>query len=573
MNKTPSATAAWRLIKPYWFSEDRWKGRLLLYTIIGLTHSQVYIAVLTNRWNAAFYNALQDKNLPEFMRQIGVFCILAAISVTLAGYVQYFSQMLHIRWRTWMNAHYQNAWLSNHAYYRLQVIYKNTDNPDQRIADDIDDFSRITLSLGTGLLKAIVTLFTFITILWGLSGVLNITAGDYPVAIPGYMVWAALLYAFIGTWLAHKIGKPLGSLNYHQQRFEANYRFSLVRLRENAENIAFHKGEPVERRLLGERFSPILHNWWQIMKKQKQLTWFTAGYDKIAYIFPVLVAAPRYFSGAIQLGGLMQTASAFRRTQEALSWLIGVYPQFAEWRATTDRLVEFTAAIHTSNEEATHCRIVTRTEGTALKVTDMTLELPDGEPLMERFNVELRPGDRLLLTGAAGSGKTTLLRALAGLWPYGNGEITMPANAEVLFVPQKPYMPVLALREIICYPHHSGEYDNGDIENALADAGLEGLIPYLDTNDNWTQTLSLGEQQKLAFARILLHEPDILLLDEATSSLDEAAEKHLYEMLVFRLPRIILVSAGHRRTLKAWHTEERVLQSGVHAEYSKAQVA
>ena len=559
MNRITSAPAVWRLIKPYWFSEERWKGRLLLATVIGLTLSQVYIAVLSNRWNAAFYNALQDKNLHEFMRQIGVFAILAAFYIASAVYRQYFSQMLHIRWRRWMNAHYLNAWLSNHAYYRLQVIYKNTDNPDQRIADDIDDFAGSTLSLGIGLLKAIVTLLSFVTILWGLSGILRFTVGDYPVAIPGYMVWAALLYAFTGTWLTHKIGKPLGSLYYHQQRFEANYRFSMVRLRENAENIAFHKGEPVERKLLGERFSPILHNWWQIMKKQKHLTWFTSGYEKIAVIFPILVAAPRYFAGAIQLGGLMQTASAFRRVQESLSWLIEVYPQFALWKATTDRLVEFTAAIHTSNEDAAHCRIVTRTEGAVLKVTDLTLELPGGEPLIQQFNVELKPGDRLLLTGAAGSGKTTLLRALAGLWPYGSGEIAIPANAEVLFVPQKPYLPVLALKDIVCYPHHCGEYDNGDIENALADVGLQGLIPYLDTNDNWSQSLSLGEQQKLAFARILLHEPDILLLDEATSSLDEGSEAHLYEMLTSRLPRTILVSVGHRRTLKAWHMEERVL--------------
>lgn len=547
-------------MKPYWFSEDRWKGRLLLTTIIGLALGQVYISVLINKWNAAFYNALQDKNLPEFMHQLGVFSILAAIFIAIAVYRQYFNQMLQIRWRRWMTNHYQNAWLSNHAYYRLQVIYKSTDNPDQRIADDIDGFTGSTLSLGIGLLSSLVTLVSFVTILWGLSGTLKFTIGQYPIAIPGYMVWAALLYAVIGTWLTHKIGKPLVQLNYDQQRFEANFRYSMVRLRENAENIAFYKGESVEKELLGERFSHILRNWWQIMKKQKQLNWFTSGYSQIAIIFPVLVASPRYFAGAIQLGGLMQTASAFGRVQEALSWLIDVYPQFANWKATTDRLGSFTTAIHASNDDVSRCKIVVRTHETgSFTINNLTLTLPDGKPLIAEFNIELKPGDRLLLTGRSGSGKTTLLRALAGLWPYGDGEIILPANAEILFVPQKPYLPILSLREIVCYPHPPGDYEDSGVAETLVAVGLEGLITHLDVSDNWSQSLSLGEQQKLAFARILLHAPDVVLLDEASAALDEAAEARLYEILNLRLPNAIIVSVGHRSTLKAWHTQEKSL--------------
>jgi len=547
-------------MKPYWFSEDRWKGRLLLATIIGLALAQVYLAVLFNQWNAAFYNALQDKNLPEFTHQLGVFTILATIFIAIAVYRQYFNQMLTIRWRRWMTNQYQSAWLSNHAYYRLQVIYKSTDNPDQRIADDIDGFTSSTLSLGIGLLSSVVTLVSFVAILWGLSGTLEFTIHQHHIAIPGYMLWAALLYSVIGTWLTHKIGRPLVKLNYDQQRFEANFRYSMVRLRENAENIAFYKGEPVEKHQLGERFSHILHNWWQIMRKQKQLNWFTSGYSQVAIIFPVLVAAPRYFAGAIQLGGLMQTASAFGRVQESLSWLIDVYPQFANWKATTDRLSGFTAAIHTSHDDVARRKINVRTnEIKSLAINNLTLTLPDGKPLITAFNLELKPGDRLLLTGPSGSGKTTLLRALAGLWPYGSGEIIMPANAKTLFVPQKPYLPILSLREIVCYPHPITDYDDKAVAEALTAVGLEMLIPRLGVSDNWSQSLSLGEQEKLAFARILLQMPDVVLLDEASASLDEAAEANLYKVLTARLPNAIIISVGHRSTLKAWHLQEKSL--------------
>ncbi|MDE3016486.1 MAG: ABC transporter ATP-binding protein/permease [Pseudomonadota bacterium] len=556
-----SFPTAWQLTKPYWYSKNRWKDRVLLVTIVGLALGQVYISVLINKWNAAFYDTLQNKNLPQFMHQLGVFSILAALFIASAVYSQYFTQMLQIRWRRWMTTSYQNAWLSGHAYYRLQVIYKSTDNPDQRIADDIDGFISSTLSLGIGLLSSVVTLVSFVAILWGLSGTLGFDIDGYHIAIPGYMVWAALLYAIIGTWLTHKIGRPLVKLNYDQQRFEANFRYSMVRLRENVENIAFYKGEPVEKELLGERFSHILRNWWQIMKKQKQLNWFTSGYGQIAIIFPVMVAAPRYFAGAIQLGGLMQTASAFGSVQGSMSWLINVYPQFANWKATTDRLNDFTAAIRLSNNDNLRCKITVRTHGAAsLIINNLTLTLPGGAPLVTHFNLELKPGDRLLLRGHSGSGKTTLLRALAGLWPYGEGEISLPANAEIMFVPQKPYLPVISMREIACYPHLPGEYDDGAIAEALTAVGLETLASHLDASDNWPQNLSPGEQQKIAFARVLLHQPDVVLLDEASSSLDEAAEARLYNILTTRLAGAIIISAGHRNTLKAWHLQEKFLQ-------------
>jgi putative ATP-binding cassette transporter len=466
--------------------------------------------------------------------------------------------MLHIRWRKWMTDHYQNEWLSNQAYYRLQVIYKSTDNPDQRIADDIDMFTGSTLSLSIGLLSSVVTLLSFLGILWGLSGTLEFTVSGTAIAIPGYMVWVAIVYAFVGTWLTHKIGKRLVRLNYDQQRFEANFRFSMVRLRENAENIAFYKGEPYEKQALSERFSYIIGNWWEIMRKQKQLTWFTSAYAQIAIIFPVLVASPRYFSGAIQLGGLMQTASAFGQVQGALSWFIDVYSSFASWRATTDRLSGFTNAMMTSRTEAA-VKNITTTPGQQFAVRRLKLTLPDGTPHIEGFEQALKPGDRLLLSGKSGSGKTTLLRALAGLWPYGEGEIILPEGANIMFVPQKPYLPIAPLRNVICYPQLPDHYNDEQLKGALAAVGLESLSGQLDTSEHWTQILSLGEQEKLAFSRMLLNKPDILLLDEATASLDEAAEASLYQTLLAKLPHTIIISVGHRGSLRAWHGLEKTL--------------
>lgn len=561
---SPSITLrdAWQIIKPYWVSEDRLKGRLLLATIVGLALAQVYLSVLFNNWNAEFYNSLQDKNLPEFMHQLVIFCLLAAIFIGVAVYRQYFNQMLTIRWRKWMTQQFQTLWLSNHTYYRLQALYKNTDNPDQRIAEDIDGFTTGTLSLAIGLMSSVVTLFSFLTILWGLSGALEFHLGTTPVHIPGYMVWVAIVYAVFGTYLTHRIGASLVSLNFNQQRFEANFRYSMVRLRENAENIAFYKGEHVEKKLLTDRFQRILENWWQIMKKQKQLTWFTSAYGQIAIIFPIVVAAPRYFSGAIQLGGLMQTASAFGHVQGALSWLIDVYPQFANWKATASRLDSFLRAMRTQGPETTPQAIHHTHAGTQqLSISDLDITLPDGQALLRHFSLTLQSGERLLLTGPSGSGKTTLLRAIAGLWPYGSGTITLPVGASIAFVPQKPYLPLLSIRDIVCYPHPSDQFDETRIKESLTAVGLEGLIPYLDTTDSWSQNLSLGEQQKLAFARLWLQRPDVVLLDEASSALDEASERNLYQLLIATLPHAILVSVGHRSTLKAFHTREQSLRS------------
>ncbi len=544
----------WMLIKPYWVSDQKGRGWLLLVTIISLVLAQVYISVLINTWNAAFYNALQNKNLHEFLHQLGIFTILAIAFIITAVYQQYFTQMLHITWRRWMTEKYQTAWLSNQAYYRLQVIYKSTDNPDQRIADDIDGFTDNTLTLSMGLLSAVVTLVSFVTILWGLSGPLSFTLAGHHITIAGYMVWAALFYSIIGTWLTHIIGRRLISLNFNQQRFEANFRFSMIRMRENAEAIAFYKGEGMEGKNLRDQFSHIWKNWWQIMKKQKQLTWFTSGFGQVAIIFPVIVAAPRYFAGAIQLGGLMQTASAFGSVQGSLSWFVGIYAQFASWKATTNRLNSFIETIEHSNQDHVNNQIIVHHQAEKLlDINQLSLTLPNGEPLLKDLMINLNLGDRLLLMGAAGSGKTTLLRAIAGLWSFGTGNITLPMDAKVLFIPQKPYLPIQSLKDVVSYPASSDEYSDTDLECSLTAVGLDWLIPRLPDTENWSQSLSPGEQQKLAFARILLHRPDVLLLDEASASMDEKSEADLYGMIIRELPQAIVISVGHRESLGQWH--------------------
>ena len=550
-----SARQTWALMKPYWFSDQRWRARLLLAAIIALSLGQVGISVLINQWNAVFYNALQDKKYDIFIHQLGVFALLAGVYIIIAVYRQYLNQMLHISWRQWMTNFYQHLWLSDRSYYRLQAIYKSTDNPDQRIADDIDIFTSSTLSLGIGLLSSVVTLVSFVTILWGLSGALAFTLLGHAITIPGYMVWAALVYAIFGTAMTHAIGRSLIALQVNKQRYEANYRFSLIRVREQAEAIAFYRGEAVEAATLTQKFGDIVSNWWQIMRKQKQLTWFTSAYGQAAVIFPFVVAAPRYFAGAIQLGGLMQISSAFGQVQGALSWFIDVYPQFATWKAATNRLHGFTSAMIRSTADTATSGITRNTaQTTSVSLDALALNLPDGSPLVQALSCTIEPNTRLLITGPSGCGKTTLMRAIAGLWPYGQGTITQPTNASILFIPQKPYLPPMSLRDVICYPHASAHYTDAAIAQALTLAGLSMRTQQLDETATWSASLSLGEQQRLAFARLFLQRPHCVLLDEATASLDETAEAQLYETLLHELPDCMLISIGHRSTLQRWHS-------------------
>lgn len=552
------ATALWRLAIPYWSSEDKWAARGLLAAVIGLNLGLIAINVRFNTWNNDFYNALQELDQDEFYKQIAIFTGLAVTFVLISVYQLYLNQMLQIRWRRWLTRRYLGAWLGDQRFYRLQVARAETDNPDQRIGDDIHLFVEKTLTLGLGLMNSIVTLISFVTILWTLSGVLNVPLpGGGSFAIPGYLCWAALIYALFGSFLTAKIGMPLVSLNFSQQRVEADFRFRMARLRENAEAVALWKGQEAERHSLSGAFDLVVDNFRAVMRQRKNLTWFTAAYNQLAIIFPLVVASPRFFAREIQLGGLMQTASAFGQVQSSLSFLVDSFYLIAEWNAVVQRLTGFTEAL-TEVDAMAHESDIRRGDapGEDVTVTELTIGIPGGgRRLFADLNMAFAPGTSVLITGATGSGKSSLIRTISGIWPFGRGTIRVPPGKRLLFLPQKPYLPVGTLRNALLFPGNV-DADEEALEQLLVDCGLKRLAGQLGRDENWQLFLSGGEQQRLAFARALLHRPDFIFMDESTSALDEESERTLYLLLRERLPRAGIVSIGHRSSLKELHDIE-----------------
>ncbi len=548
------------MISPYWSSEDRWAARGLLLGVVLLTLGMVYLTVLLNQWNNAFYSALQDKNVPAFRGQLFRVTWLITIFIFLAVYQVYLNQMLEIRWRRWLTDRYLGAWLTDGAYYRMQLQASETDNPDQRIAEDVQLLAAHTLGLFTGGLRATVTLVTFVAILWGLSGSLTVTVGEFPIRLPGYMVWVAVLYAILGTWVTDWLGRPLVRLNFDRQRYEANFRFSLVRFRENTEGVALYRGEADEFRGFRQRFEDVVRNWWGIMLRQKRMTYFTSGYGLGAWIVPSIVAAPRYFRGELGLGGLMQTSQAFQQVQDALSFFVQSYKEIAAWCAVVERLAGFERTLERVRLQAASG--LRRVEGrpTHLTVAGVDLYRPDGQLLMTNINLSLRRGDTVLLTGASGSGKSTLVRAIAGIWPFGRGEIRAARDARILFLPQRPYLPIGVLRDVVSYPMPARGVDDGTLREALEVVGLTELAVRLDETAHWALQLSPGEQQRIAFARALVQKPEWLFLDEATSAVDEATEARLYRLVRERLAETTVFSIGHRTTLHHFHARRLVVQ-------------
>lgn len=553
----------WRLAVPYFRSEDRWPGRLLLGLVIAIELAIVAINVLINQWNARFYNALQDRNWDSFVSELLFFGVLAGSYIVLAVYQLYLNQWLEIRWRRWMTKAYLARWLTDSHHYRMQLLGEAADNPDQRIAEDVKLFIERTLYIAIKVLGAVVTLVSFVAILWSLSETAPLTIGGVALAIPGYLVWAALIYAVAGTILTHWIGWPLAALNFQQQRFEADFRFNLVRVRENSEQIALLRGEPAETERLLDRFGRVVTNWMQIMSRLKKLVFLTAGYQQFSVIFPFIVVSPAYFAGAMQLGGLMQTANAFDSVQKSLSVFIEVYRQFAEWAAVVERLAGFDRAIDNAAQIAAASGIAMRAAGAkdGIALDALALDLPDGKPLVAAHDVRLDDRDTLV-TGPSGAGKSTLFRAIAGLWPFGRGEVRIPRDARVMILPQRPYFPVGSLAAAIAYPATSEEIDAVSIAEALRAVGLPALADRLHEEAHWNRILSLGEQQRLGIARALLQKPDFLFLDEATASLDEASEAALYRLLRERLAGTTITSIGHRSTLSDFHQRRMALKPG-----------
>src|ERR1700730_16860463 len=553
---------AWRMIRPYWFSEDRWLARGLLLVVVALTLGMVYLSVLLNQWNNAFFSALQEKNATMFRQQLVRVAWLVGVFIVFAVYQLYLNQMLEIRWRRWLTERYLRAWLADGVYYRMQLVAREPDNPDQRIAEDVQLLISHALALFIGGLRAVVTLATFVAILWGLSGTLTLSVGGLSLVLPGYMVWVSLLYALGGTWLTDWIGRPLIRLNFDRQRYEADFRFSLVRFRENTEGVALYRGEADEFRGFRELFGAVVRNWWGIMRRQKRLTTFTSGYSQGAWIVPSVVAAPRYFRGELGLGGLMQTVGAFNQVQDALSFFVVSYKEIADWCAVVERLAGFERALERMRRAAALGDGVRHVDGddTRLTVEDVDLHLPDGRPLVAHVNLSLLRGDSVLLGGASGSGKSTLFRAIAGIWPFGRGEIRASPRARVLFLPQRPYLPIGTLRSVVSYPMPAAGVDDATLREALEAVGLAQLAGRLDEAGHWALQLSPGEQQRVAFARALVQKPDWLFLDEATAAVDEVTEARLYRLVRDRLPGTTLFSVGHRATLGPFHARRLVVE-------------
>jgi putative ATP-binding cassette transporter len=547
-------TTIWRLCLPYFRSEDRWPGRLLLAAVIAIELSIVAITVILNQWYNRFYNTLQNYDWNGFVSAIVFFCVLAAIYTVLAVYQNYLNLWLQIRWRRWMTRNYLRQWLNTATHYRMQLLGDAADNPDQRIADDLQMFVQQTLSIGIGILSSVVTLCSFVVILWNLSEEAPLHLFGF--FIPGYLVWAALIYAVLGTVLTHRIGWPLIPLNFQQQRFEADFRFNLVRTRENSEQIAAMHGEPAERERHLDRFSRVVANWIAIMKRQKQLNFFTQSYGQASVIFPYLMVSPVYFSRAMQLGGMMQTASAFGTVQKAFSYFVENYQSIAQYRAIVTRLSGFEAAIVAGRDVALTpptVEVLPRDNSNVILIDDLKVRLPNSKPLVNAERIVLSPGERVLVTGPSGAGKSTLFRAIAGIWPFGSGRIMVPKGAKMVLLPQRPYFPVASLAAAVSYPARLGTFDNARLADVLKAVGLGEWADRLEEEAHWNRMLSLGEQQRLAVARALLLEPNFLFLDEATASLDEPGEASLYRVLQERLKGTTIISIGHRSTLGAFH--------------------
>lgn len=542
----------WYLTKSYWQSEEKKKAFWLLTCIIALTLGIVFMLVQLNTWNNSFYSALQNYDAEKISSELIHFSWLAAIYIILAVYSYYLQQTLILHWRRWLTTRFIDIWLQNKTYYNLQMFGKDTDNPDQRISEDVRQFVEMTLGFAIGILKSLCTFISFVFILYQLSGPLSFSFMGKTWTIYGYMLWASLLYSILGTYITHVVGRKLVKLNFIQQRYEADFRFSMIRLRESAESVAFYRGEAQEGRVFKHRFKLLLDNFWQLVNKQKQLVFLNSGYSQIAIIFPFVVAMNRYLSKEVSLGGLMQVASAFGRVQDSLSYFVDMYSSIAQWQAVVMRLTYFGRHMHEVSQQAEQFHVERFATSEAVSVEQMQVNLPDDTALLQDINFTLQPGRNVLIKGVSGSGKSTLLRALAGIWPFVTGKINLPKTEELMFIPQKPYIPLGSLREALLYPGKKPLSDE-ELLYLLDLCQIGYLRDKLDLVADWSHVLSVGEQQRLAFVRAHIQEPKWLFLDEATSALDEDTEAAMYALLAERLTQTTLVSIGHRSTLNKYH--------------------
>lgn len=542
----------WYLTKSYWQSEEKKKAFFLLGCIIALTLGVVYMLVLLNQWNNSFYSALQNYDAKKIFEELIHFSWLAAIYILLAVYSYYLQQTLILNWRRWLTTRFIDIWLQNKTYYNLQMFGKDTDNPDQRISEDVRQFVEMTLSFGIGILKAFCTFASFVVILYNLSGSLSFTFMGKKWTINGYMLWASLLYSVIGTYITHIVGRKLVKINFIQQKYEADFRFSMIRLRESAESVAFYRGEAQEGSVFKQRFKMLLDNFWKLVNKQKQLVFLNSGYSQIAIIFPFVVAMNRYLTKEVTLGGLMQVASAFGRVQDSLSYFVDMYSSIAQWQAVVMRLTCFGHHMHDVYQQAERFHVERFAAADVVEVDNMQINLPDGKPLLENISFTLHPGHNVLIKGVSGSGKSTLLRAISGIWPFVDGKIFLPERDKLMFIPQKSYLPLGTLRAALNYPGNK-PIDDTELIYLMDLCQIGYLKDKLDLEADWSHVLSVGEQQRLAFVRAHIQQPQWLFLDEATSALDEDTEATMYSLLQERLQQTTVVSVGHRSTLNKYN--------------------
>ena len=542
----------WYLTKSYWQSEEKKKAFFLLGCIIALTLGVVYMLVLLNQWNNSFYSALQNYDAKKIFDELIHFSWLAAIYILLAVYSYYLQQTLILNWRRWLTTRFIDIWLQNKTYYNLQMFGKDTDNPDQRISEDVRQFVEMTLSFGIGILKAFCTFASFVVILYNLSGSLSFTFMGKTWTINGYMLWASLLYSVIGTYITHIVGRKLVKINFIQQKYEADFRFSMIRLRESAESVAFYRGEAQEGSVFKQRFKMLLDNFWKLVNKQKQLVFLNSGYSQIAIIFPFVVAMNRYLTKEVTLGGLMQVASAFGRVQDSLSYFVDMYSSIAQWQAVVMRLTCFGHHMHDVYQQAERFHVERFAAADVVEVDNMQINLPDGKPLLENISFTLHPGHNVLIKGVSGSGKSTLLRAISGIWPFVDGKIFLPERDKLMFIPQRSYLPLGTLRAALNYPGNK-PIDDTELIYLMDLCQIGYLKDKLDLEADWSHVLSVGEQQRLAFVRAHIQQPQWLFLDEATSALDEDTEATMYSLLQERLQQTTVVSVGHRSTLNKYH--------------------
>lgn len=556
----------WKLAKVYWKSEEKVMAWILLVTIIAMNLTMVYLSVQITHWYNDFYSIMQEAQYDDFFRIIGKFAILAFIYIFIAVFMFYLRQFLTIKWRTWMTNVYLERWMSNQVYYRMKVLDSDLDNPDQRIATDIGNFIAYVMSIGIDLVNQTVTLFAFIGVLWNLSGLLDFSLFGREMHIPGYMVYASIIYSVVGTLLVTLVGKKLVQLNFIQEKVEADFRFSMIRVRENAESIAFYNGEKPEINNFKDAFSHVIKNYRMLMKQYLGLNYYMNGYGQLAIIFPMIMAAPQLFAGAMLLGGFMEVTSAFGRVQDALSYIVTNFDSIADLIAIIQRLGGFLDHIEEVENLPRKFNEVASNDETII-FKDINVLLPSGESLLEGFNYSLDKGQSLLIAGESGCGKSTLLRLLAGIWPYGEGELHKPENWKTLFLPQRPYLPLGSLISAIYYPQEVPEEVSPEITEMMERVGIGGLVDKLNDVDDWSRILSLGEQQRLQFLRIFLMKPDIIIMDESTSSLDEENEENAYKYLKERLGDAIIVSVGHRKRLVEFHDRKITLKKGGVVEY------